>query len=304
MTNKTVAEKSFLRRIHAVKSGQQIIEMSADSISILTNDFEERWVRMLITKCDAPSDQLEVLETLERDFYEAHCVGYDFDVAEYDRELPGFFKQLRLDIELGLPITADDSILDVSEVDDTPEAWIAACKDVSSVLTSDSSKLDNALHQISDTVKESISQIGALRKGMMQSMLKKLAQCQNEIKTLRAENERLKAARLVSKTAEDDPFSRTVTYENVVNHIARRDIHDKREELISMFEALLPKNMHEKFRDDVNDKVEVQEAKRRAKRRASTQLEQPFTPHVNAAAGSTVNIIQGTNINHAEKVER
>lgn len=55
-----------------------------------------------------------------------------------------------------------------------------------------------------------------------------------------------------SRQLETDEFSKYVTYENVINHLAR---HESQEEILrAMLEALLPKSLHDKMFTDIRTK--------------------------------------------------
>lgn len=107
MSPKDILDLQFQKRLSAIKSGAQIVDMSAISLKILTNDFEECYVRSLINKCEAPTDQLSILESIIKAFDQMHIYGYDFNEAQYDKQPPAFFDQFRLDLELGVKIGND-----------------------------------------------------------------------------------------------------------------------------------------------------------------------------------------------------
>jgi hypothetical protein len=54
--------------------------------------------------------------------------------------------------------------------------------------------------------------------------------------------------------------------------------------------------MHAKLRDDIEEKVEAIKAERASKRKSKASA------RIIAQSGSTINIIDGTNINHADNV--
>lgn len=267
MTKSQELDSKLLYRINAVHCGQQVANMSTTSIRTLTNDFEECYVRRLIAKCESSQDQLQVLEAIEHAFDEIFIDDVWNGEPQYNRDPPQYFDAFRLDLEIGLPIMVEDS-LPVQDSEHTPDNWISASNAVSNSLTQYGELLGSILSQFKSVSDQGLSQMDAMRNGIIRDLTDRLAKSESQNQKLREEIQRLKASKPAVKPFEDDPFRRTVTYENVVNHIARRDIHHRREELINMFEALLPKDMHEKFRDDINDKVEAMEAKRRAKRRS------------------------------------
>ena len=159
----------------------------------------------------------------------------------------------------------------------------------------------NTLQAMETTSKEGITQLNSMRDGALRKLTKELEACQARNKELEATiaEQKEELAQLQSQEqqiAEPTPYQKAMSYDNVVNYIARRSSSSKREEYINMFEALLPKDMHAKLRDDIDEKVEAIRAERASKRRNKTSA------RIIAQPGSTVNIIDGTNINHADNV--
>lgn len=107
---KTVEEASFdaefQRRLSAITSGQQVCQMSHESLQRLTHDFEEKYVRQLICKCREPGDQLRILCELE----EAHEYCHTELYGNFYGGAPSYFMDFRIDLELGLCITPDDDV--------------------------------------------------------------------------------------------------------------------------------------------------------------------------------------------------
>lgn len=108
MTQSESFERKFQRRISAITCGAQVEGMSANSLKVLTNDFEEQYVKPLIGKSSAPADQLRILEAIEKAFDDIHIIAYNINVPQYDRDIPDYFEQFRLDLELGEPINDYD----------------------------------------------------------------------------------------------------------------------------------------------------------------------------------------------------
>lgn len=117
MTQAESFEQKFQKRLSAITCGAQIAEMSAHSLKVLTNDFEEKYVLQLICKCSTPADQLTILEAIEKAFDGVHIYTYDFNEPQYDKEIPAYFEQYRLDLELGVSITDADIDIPVSAAD-------------------------------------------------------------------------------------------------------------------------------------------------------------------------------------------
>lgn len=110
-------DQKFQRRISAITSGSQVADMSAHSLKVLTNDFEESYVQQVICKFSAPTDQLAILEAIEKAFDKIHIYDYNFNQPLYDKEIPAYFEQYRLDLELGVSITNEDVDIPTSATD-------------------------------------------------------------------------------------------------------------------------------------------------------------------------------------------
>jgi tetrahydromethanopterin S-methyltransferase subunit G len=166
-------------------------------------------------------------------------------------------------------------------------------------------QMRDILCTMSTLSKERIEMLDSMRNGMLKKLTDELEACKARNKELESTVDRLMAEIAQLKLEEQEslepsPYQKAMAYENVVNYIARRSSSHKREEYINMFEALLPKDMHTKLRDDIDEKVEAIKAERASKRKRKTPARP--TPQITAQPGSTINIIEGTNINHAENV--
>lgn len=101
-------EQKFLRRLSAITSGAQLIAMSAQSTKVLTHDFEENYVLRIICLSNTAADQLLILDAIKKAFDQIHIYKYDVNLPQYDKEVPGYFEQYRLDLELGIAFTHED----------------------------------------------------------------------------------------------------------------------------------------------------------------------------------------------------
>lgn len=117
MTQTDSFDQKFQKRISAITCGVQVAGMSAHSLKVLTNDFEEKYVQQLIGKSDAPADQLTILEAIRKAFDDIHLDGFEYGMPNYDREIPSYFEQFHLDLELGMPITDADVDIPTSASD-------------------------------------------------------------------------------------------------------------------------------------------------------------------------------------------
>ncbi len=294
-----------LRRIAAIRSAEQITKMSVASISLLTSDFEEQIVRMIIARIPTAEEQLKGLNSIKKSFDHLYLIEEDFDGTYYTRDLPTYFGELILDLELGILVTAAPSPVEAPTEETTPADWITAAQSIRESLEYQHKLLCDTLKTMETTSKEGITQLNSMRNGMLKKLTDELSSCQARNKELESTVNGLteEIAQLKSQEqqiAEPSPYQKAMAYENVVNYIARRSSNSKREEFINMFEALLPKEMHAKLRDDIDEKVEAIKAKKSSKRKSKTSAR--ITPQITAQPGSTINIIDGTNINHADNV--
>lgn len=294
-----------LRRIAAIRSAEQITKMSVASISLLTSDFEEQIVRMIIARIPTAEEQLKGLNSIKKSFDHLYLIEEDFDGTYYTRDLPTYFGELILDLELGILVTAPSSPVETPTEEATPADWITAAQNIRESLEYQHKLLCDTLQTMETTSKEGITQLNSMRNGMLKKLTDELSSCQarnqeleSTVNGLTEEIAQLKSQE--QQIAEPSPYQKAMAYENVVNYIARRSSNSKREEFINMFEALLPKEMHAKLRDDIDEKVEAIKAKKSSKRKSKTSAR--ITPQITAQPGSTINIIDGTNINHAENV--
>jgi hypothetical protein len=290
-----------LRRIAAIRSAEQITQMSVASISLLTSDFDEQIVRMIIARIPTAEEQLKGLNSIKKSFDHLYLIEEDFDGTYYTRDLPTYFGELILDLELGILVTAAPSPVEAPTEETTPADWITAAQSIRESLEYQHKLLCDTLQTMETTSKEGITQLNSMRNGMLKKLTDELSSCQARNKELESTVNGLteEIAQLKSQEqqiAEPSPYQKAMAYENVVNYIARRSSNSKREEFINMFEALLPKEMHAKLRDDIDEKVEAIKAKKSSKRKSKTSA------RIIAQSGSTVNIIDGTNINHADNV--
>ena len=294
-----------LRRIAAIRSAEQITKMSSQSIKVLTNDFEEQYVRMIIARMSTADEQLQGLNSIKKAFDSFYMIEDGFVDSFYDRDLPAYFGELSLDLELGILVTAPSSPVEPPTEEATPADWIKAAKSMNDELEFSDYQMRDILCTMSTLSKERIEMLDSMRNGMLKKLTDEFEACKARNKELEALVDGLKEemAQLKSQEqliAEPSPYQKAMAYENVVNYIARRSSSHKREEYINMFEALLPKDMHTKLRDDIDEKVEAIKAERASKRKRKTPARP--TPQITAQPGSTINIIDGTNINHAENV--
>lgn len=110
-------EQRIQKRISAITCGAQVVGMTALSLKVLTNDFEEKYVQQLIGKGESPDDQRIIFDAIEKAFDEVHYVDEDFGRPVYDKEVPDYFEQYRLDLELGVVITDTDEDIPTSAAD-------------------------------------------------------------------------------------------------------------------------------------------------------------------------------------------
>lgn len=294
-----------LRRIAAIRSAEQITQMSVASISLLTSDFDEQIVRMIIARIPTAEEQLKGLNSIKKSFDHLYLIEEDFDGTYYTRDLPTYFGELILDLELGILVTAPSSPVETPTEEATPADWITTGKCINETLEISEYLMQDLLCMMSTLSKERIEMLNSMRNGMLKKLTDELSSCQARNKELESTVDRLMAEIAQLKLEEQEslepsPYQKAMAYENVVNYIARRSSNGKREEFINMFEALLPKEMHAKLRDDIEEKVEAIKAERASKRKSKASAR--LTPQITAQAGSTINIIDGTNINHAENV--
>ena len=292
-----------LKRIAAIHSAEQITKMSSQSIKVLTNDFEEQYVRMIIARMSTADEQLQGLNSIKKAFDSFYMIEDGFVDSFYDRDLPAYFGELSLDLELGILVTAPSSPVELPTEEASPTDWITATQSVCEALECHDNMMRASLLTMEATAKESIDQLNSMRNGMLTKLTEELISSNKRNDELKAtvnelmeEMVQLKLEQEELHIAEPTPYQKAMSYENVTNYIATRNTATKREEFINMFEALLPKDMHAKLRDDIEEKVEAIKAKRASKRKSKTSA------RIVAQAGSTVNIIDGTNINHAENV--
>lgn len=83
---------------------------------------------------------------------------------------------------------------------------------------------------------------------------------EDEVKTLRAKVEELQAEK-----EENAMWFRWMKRENVVKYIASKNDAAKRDDLISLVQAMLPKDMHDEFQDEVDDQYKARIARHSAK---------------------------------------
>lgn len=292
-----------LKRIAAIHSAEQISRMSVASIKLLTNDFDEQIIRMVIARFTTADEQLKGLNSIREAFDKLYYVDDPFNGSFYEHEPPIDFNELSLDLELGILVTAPSSPVEPPTEEASPADWITATQNVCEALECHDNMMRASLLTMEATAKESIDQLNSMRNGMLTKLTEELISSNKRNDELKAtvnelmeEMTQLKLEQEEQHIAEPTPYQKAMSYENVTNYIATRNTATKREEFINMFEALLPKDMHAKLRDDIEEKVEAIKAKRASKRKSKTSA------RVVAQAGSTVNIIDGTNINHAENV--
>lgn len=292
-----------LKRIAAIHSAEQISRMSVASIKLLTNDFDEQIIRMVIARFTTADEQLKGLNCIREAFDKLYFIEAGFDGSYYERVPPFDFNELSLDLELGILVTAPSSPVELPTEEASPTDWITATQSVCEALECHDNMMRASLLTMEATAKESIDQLNSMRNGMLTKLTEELISSNKRNDELKAtvnelmeEMTQLKLEQEEQHIAEPTPYQKAMSYENVTNYIATRNTATKREEFINMFEALLPKDMHAKLRDDIEEKVEAIKAKRASKRKSKTSA------RIVAQAGSTVNIIDGTNINHAENV--
>ena len=295
-----------LRRIAAIRSAEQITQMSVASISLLTSDFDEQIVRMIIARIPTAEEQLKGLNSIKKSFDHLYLIEEDFDGTYYTRDLPTYFGELILDLELGILVTAPSSPVETPTEEATPADWIATGKCINETLEISEYLMQDLLCMMSTLSKERIEMLNSMRNGMLKKLTDELSSCQARNKELESTVDRLMAEIAQLKLEEQEslepsPYQKAMAYENVIYYIASRPLKHKREDLINMLEALLPKEMHAKLRNDIEEKVEARDAEKASKRRKS-KASARLTPQITAQAGSTINIIDGTNINHAENV--
>lgn len=291
-----------LRRIAAIRSAEQITKMSVASISLLTSDFEEQIVRMIIARIPTAEEQLKGLNSIKKSFDHLYLIEEDFDGTYYTRDLPTYFGELILDLELGILVTAAPSPVEAPTEETTPADWITAAQSIRESLEYQHKLLCDTLQTMETTSKEGITQLNSMRNGMLKKLTDELDACKARNKELEALVDGLKEEMAQLKLEEQEslepsPYQKAMAYENVIYYIASRPLKHKREDLINMLEALLPKEMHAKLRNDIEEKVEARDAEKASKRRKSKA-----SARIIAQSGSTVNIIDGTNINHADNV--
>ena len=294
-----------LKRIAAIHSAEQITKMSSQSIKVLTNDFEEQYVRMIIARMSTADEQLKGLNSIKKAFDSFYFIEDGYVESFYTRDLPSYFEELSLDLELGFLVTAPSSPVEPPTEEATPADWVTVSQNIREALEYQHKHMCDTLQTMETISKEGIANLNSMRNGMLKKLTDELEACKARNKELEALADGLKEeiAQLKSQgqqIAEPTPYQKAMAYENVVNYIARRSSNGKREEFINMFEALLPKDMHAKLRDDIDEKVEAIKAERASKRKRKTSAR--LTPQITAQPGSTINIIEGTNINHADNV--
>ena len=294
-----------LKRIAAIHSAEQITKMSSQSIKVLTNDFEEQYVRMIIARMSTADEQLKGLNSIKKAFDSFYFIEDGYVESFYTRDLPSYFEELSLDLELGFLVTAPSSPVEPPTEEATPADWVTVSQNIREALEYQHKHMCDTLQTMETISKEGIANLNSMRNGMLKKLTDELEACKARNKELEALADGLKEEIVQLKSqgqqiAEPTPYQKAMAYENVVNYIARRSSSNKREEYINMFEALLPKDMHAKLRDDIDEKVEAIKAERASKRKRKTSAR--LTPQITAQPGSTINIIEGTNINHADNV--
>lgn len=304
MNNVLQPTNKQLRRIAAIHSAEQITKMGAKSIMVLTNDFEEQTVRMIIGRIPTADEQLKGFNSIKKAFDDLYYTEDGFSGWYYTRDVPDYFTELSLDLELGILVTAPSSPVAPPTEEASPADWITAAQSVLEALNYQHKMMCDSLQTMETTSKEGIAQLNSMRNGALGKLTEKLAsyearnkELETTVNGLTEEMARLKLEQQEQHIAEPSPYQKAMSYENVINYIARRSSAMKREEYISMFEALLPKDMHTKLRDDIDEKVEAIKA-----RKASNRKKSKTSARIIAQPGSTVNIIDGTNINHADNV--
>ena len=293
-----------LKRIAAIHSAEQISSMSAASIKLLTNDFDEQIILMIIARFTTADEQLKGLNCIREAFDKLYYVDDPFNGSFYEHEPPIDFNELSLDLELGILVTAPSSPVEPPTEEASPADWITATQSVCEALECHDNMMRASLLTMEATAKESIDQLNSMRNGMLTKLTEELISSNKRNDELKAtvnelmeEMTQLKLEQEEQHIAEPTPYQKAMSYENVTNYIASRPLKHKREDLINMLEALLPKEMHAKLRNDIEEKVEARDAEKASKRRKSKA-----SARIIAQSGSTVNIIEGTNINHADNV--
>lgn len=302
MNNVLQPTNKQLRRIAAIHSAEQITKMSIASISLLTNDFEEQIVRMIIARMSTADEQLKGLNSIKKAFDNLFLINEDFDGTYYTRDLPAYFGELSLDLELGILVTAPSSPVEPPTEEASPSDWIKAAKSMNDELEFSDYQMRDILCTMSTLSKERIEMLDSMRNGMLKKLTDELEACKARNKELESTvnglTEEMAQLKLEEQESlEPSPYQKAMAYENVIYYIVSRPLKHKREDLINMLEALLPKEMHAKLRNDIEEKVEARDAEKASKRRKSKA-----SARIIAQSGSTVNIIDGTNINHADNV--
>jgi hypothetical protein len=166
-----------LRRIAAIRSAEQITQMSVASISLLTSDFDEQIVRMIIARIPTAEEQLKGLNSIKKSFDHLYLIEEDFDGTYYTRDLPTYFGELILDLELGILVTAPSSPVETPTEEATPADWITAAKSMNDELNYSDDSMRDILCMMSTLSKERIEMLNSMRNGMLKKLTDELEAC-------------------------------------------------------------------------------------------------------------------------------
>jgi len=189
MTDSKNLDPNILKRIAYIKCGQQIAEMSSTSLKIITNYFEEDYIRLLLTKSESPQNQILILEAITKAFDDIYLTTNEFGYQVYCREIPEFFDHLRLEFELGMPIESplSSSNLHIPSAtnESTPDEWIAVGHDFRNLLEQTGSELTEHINAIQAISEKSVNDINSLNNGIVSKLTSQLSHSMKKNQELR-----------------------------------------------------------------------------------------------------------------------
>lgn len=205
--NKPPLDAKTLERINRL-SCQQIEGLEPKHIKVLTRDFNERYVRHVISKGTTPSDQRRLLDAIVKGFRQLN-LDYDTFGNEYlTCEPPAYLEDLDSALAFGELVTPEADLLPPGDVPIQPAMSIQELLDEEGMLKH---WMSMTMNQLSATVNKAVgsaqsisAEIKKMRDGSITRLLKQVEATEERCQLLQDANQRLQGENRRLQTWYDD----------------------------------------------------------------------------------------------------
>lgn len=207
-----MTEQELIERIDRL-SGQLIVNMSNESLKMLTSDFKESLVRRVVAVAPSLRDQGLILDKLEETINEYNRCYYEYDLAWLNSANEAI-QNIRFDLECGITIKVESEQNDFqNNMDDSAEFTPITVEEFEKILseTEDSTTNENNT-EVSEDIEARITELKNKNEALSKENEAIKQQCESQrIKIEEMERERVSLSNKLDQLNSNSEKEETVT---------------------------------------------------------------------------------------------